>query len=76
MLKYQTIINSSFIILYYFIACYFFVKFAIGEIKIIIKSKETNEYIELNSFYYFLICLSHSILWPYLLYLLYRGGKE
>lgn len=65
MLKYQTIINSSFIILYYFIACYFFVKFAIGEIKITVKSKETNEYIELNSFYYFLICLSHSILWPY-----------
>lgn len=76
MLKYQTIINNSFIILYYFITCYFFVKFAIGEIKITIKSKETNEYIELNSFYYFLICLSYSILWPYLLYLLYRGGKE
>ena len=76
MLKYQTIINSSFIILYYFIACYFFVKFAIGTIKIIVKSKENNEYIELNSFYYFLICLSYSILWPYLLYLLYRGGKE
>ena len=53
MLKYQTIINNSFIILYYFIACYFFVKFAIGEIKITVKSKETNEYIELNSFYYF-----------------------
>lgn len=76
MLKYQTIINNSFIILYYFITCYFFVKFAIGEIKITVKSKETNEYIELNSFYYFLICLSYSILWPYLLYLLYRGGKE
>lgn len=76
MLKYQTIINSSFIILYYFITCYFFVKFAIGKIKITVKSKETNEYIELNSFYYFLICLSYSILWPYLLYLLYRGGKE
>ena len=45
MLKYQIIINSSFIILYYFIACYFFVKFAIGEIKITVKSKETNEYI-------------------------------
>ena len=53
MLKYQTIINNSFIILYYFIACYFFVKFAIGKIKITVKSKETNEYIELNSFYYF-----------------------
>ena len=76
MLKYQTIINNSFIILYYFITCYFFVKFARGEIKITVKSKETNEYIELNSFYYFLICLSYSILWPYLLYLLYRGGKE
>ena len=37
MLKYQTIINSSFIILYYFITCYFFVKFAIGEIKITVK---------------------------------------
>ena len=73
MLKYQTIINNSFIILYYFIACYFFVKFAIGKIKITVKSKETNEYIELNSFYYFLICLSHSILSPYLLYRLYRG---
>ena len=76
MLKYQTIINNSFIILYYFIACYFFVKFAIGKIKITVKSKETNKYIELNSFYYFLICLLYSILWPYLLYLLYRGGKE
>lgn len=76
MLKYQTIINSSFIILYYFIACYFFVKFAIGKIKITVKSKETNEYIELNSFYYFLICLLYSIAWPYLLFLLYKGGKE
>lgn len=76
MLKYQTIINNTFIMLYYFIACYFFVRFAIGEVRITIKNKETNEYVELNSFYYFLICLLYSIAWPYLLFLLYKGGKE